>query len=212
MASRPPRRADAQRNYERLLVAAETVLNTHGAGASLDDVAKAAGVGNATLYRHFATRERLIEAVYDQRIRMLCDAAGKQAASQEPGEALVGWLREVVVHVTESRVLGEAFMAAYEGPAGVEPPQIAAWHRAVHEAAAPLLAAAQDTGAIRPDLGVVEMVALTTAVARAGNPAQAGAFLDLLLEGIIPRRAGTPATTSGDAPHRNGGHDPPLEL
>ncbi|GAA5770805.1 hypothetical protein Aros01_07333 [Streptosporangium roseum] len=188
MTSRPPRRADAQRNYERLLVAAETVLNTHGAGASLDDIAKAAGVGNATLYRHFATREKLIEAVYDQRIRTLCDVAGKQAASEEPGKALLGWLREVVAHITESRVLGEAFMAAYEGPADVEPPQIAAWHRAVREAAAPLLAAAQDTGAIRPDLGVVEMMALTTAVARAGNPAQAGGFLDLLLEGIIPRR------------------------
>jgi hypothetical protein len=75
------------------------------------------------------------------------------------------------------------------------PAQIGVWHRAVQEAAAPLLAAAQDTGAIRPDLGVVEMMALTTAVARAGNPARAGAFLDLLLEGIIPRRENR--TTSG---------------
>ncbi|NUO98692.1 MAG: TetR/AcrR family transcriptional regulator [Nonomuraea sp.] len=188
MASGPPRRADAQRNYERLLVAAEAVLDKQGAGASLDDVAKAAGVGNATLYRHFPTRERLIEAVYDQRIRMLCDATRQWAAAAEPGEALIGWLRQVVVHITESRVLGEAFMAAYQGPADVEPPQIALWHRAVQEAAAPLLAAAQDAGAIRPDLGVVEMMALTTAVARAGDPAQADAFLDLLLEGIVPRR------------------------
>lgn len=188
VASQPPRRADAQRNYERLLVAAETVLNAYGAGASLDDIAKAAGVGNATLYRHFATRERLIEAVYDQRIRMLCDAAGKQAAAQEPGRALIGWLREVVVHITESRVLGEAFRATYQGPADVEPPQIAVWHRSIQEAAAPLLAAAQAAGAIRPDLGVMEMMALTTAVARAGHPAQADGFLDLLLEGIVPRR------------------------
>jgi AcrR family transcriptional regulator len=149
----------------------------------------AAGVGNATLYRHFPTREKLIEAVYDQRIRTLCDAAAELAASQEPGNALLGWLREVVVHLTENRVLGEAFMAAYQGPADTEPPQITAWHRAVREAAAPLLAAAQDAGTIRPDLDVAEVVALTTAVARAGNPAQGGHFLDVLLEGIIPRGA-----------------------
>lgn len=187
MTSQPPRRADARRNYERLLAAAETVLNAQGAGASLDDIAKVAGVGNATLYRHFPTRERLIEAVYDQRVRTLCDATEKWAAARRPGEALVGWLREVVVHITESRVLGEAFMAAYQGPADVEPPQITAWHRSVHEAAAPLLAAAQEAGAVRPDLGVVELVALTTAVARAGTPEQAAGFLDLLLEGIVPR-------------------------
>jgi AcrR family transcriptional regulator len=187
MTSRPPRRADAQRNYERLLATAETALDAHGVNASLDDIAKAAGVGNATLYRHFPTREKLIEAVYDQRIRTLCDAAGELAASREPGEALLGWLRAVVVHLTESQVLGDAFMAAYQGPADVEPRQIVEWHRAVREAAVPLLTAAQDAGAVRSDLGVMELMALTTAVARAGNPAQAGRFLDVLLEGIVPR-------------------------
>jgi AcrR family transcriptional regulator len=187
MTSRPPRRADAQRNYERLLATAETALDAHGVNASLDDIAKAAGVGNATLYRHFPTREKLIEAVYDQRIRTLCDAAGELATSREPGEALLGWLRAVVVHLTESQVLGDAFMAAYQGPAGVEPQQIVEWHRAVREAAVPLLTAAQDAGAVRSDLGVMELMALTTAVARAGNPAQAGRFLDVLLEGIVPR-------------------------
>lgn len=187
MASRTPRRADAERNYTRLLAAAETALNAHGANASLDDIAKAAGVGNATLYRHFPTREKLIEAVYDQRIQTLCAAADELAASREPGEALLGWLRTMVAHITESRVLSEAFMAAYQGPPDAEPPQMAAWHRAVYKAAVPLLTAAQDAGAVRPDLGVVEMMALTSAVARAGNPAQAAHFLDVLLEGIIPR-------------------------
>jgi AcrR family transcriptional regulator len=187
MTSRPPRRADAQRNYERLLAAAETALNAHGVSASLDDIAKAAGVGNATLYRHFPTREKLIEAVYDHRIRTLCAAAREVSATQEPARALHDWLRAVVVHITESRVLADAFMAAQQGPADAEPPQIAAWHGAVREAALPLLTAAQDAGAARPDLDVAEMMALTTAVARAGNPAHAGRFLDILLEGFIPR-------------------------
>jgi AcrR family transcriptional regulator len=187
MASRPPRRADAQRNYERLLAAAETALNAQGANASLDEIAKAAGVGNATLYRHFPTRESLIEAVYDQRIRTLCAAPLELAAAQEPGRALLEWLRTVVVHITESRLLGEAFMAAYQGPDDTEPPQITAWHHSIELAARPLLAAAQDAGAVRHDLGVTELMALTTAVARAGNPAQAGHYLDFLLEGIVPR-------------------------
>jgi AcrR family transcriptional regulator len=187
MTPRSLRRADAQRNYERLLAAAETALNAHGAGASLDDIAKAAGVGNATLYRHFPTREQLIEAVYDHRIQALCDAAREQATAQEAAGALHRWLRAVVVHITESRVLADAFMAAYQGPADAEPPQVAAWHDAVREAALPLLTAAQDAGGARPDLNVAELMALTTAVARAGNPEQAGRFLDMLLEGITPR-------------------------
>lgn len=187
MTSRSPRRADAQRNRERLLAAAEAVLDERGVTASLDDIAKAAAVGNATLYRHFPSREKLIEAVYDQRIRALCASADDLAASREPGEALLAWLRDVVAHITESRVLGEAFTAACEGPGDTEPPQIAAWHRAVHQAAAPLLGAAQDAGTVRSDLDVIELLALTTAVARAGNPAQANRFLDVLLDGVVPR-------------------------
>jgi AcrR family transcriptional regulator len=181
------RRADAQRNYDRLLAAAETVLNADGVSASLDEIAKAAGVGNATLYRHFPTREKLIEAVFDERIRMLCAAAGESVETRGPAAALRQWLRAVATHVTESRVLADAFTAAYEGPADIEPPQVTAWHRAVYNAAHPLLSAAQDVGAIRGDLDVVELMSLTTAVARAGDPGQAGRFLDMLLEGIVPR-------------------------
>ena len=171
------------------MAAAETALNAHGASASLDDIAKAAGVGNATLYRHFPTRAKLIEAVYDQRIRTLCAMAAELSQAQEQARALHEWLHAVVAHITESRVLAEAFTAAYDGPAGAEPPQVAAWHNAIFDAALPLLTAAHSAGAIRPDLDLMELMALTAAVARAGDPAQAGRFLDVLLEGIIPRPA-----------------------
>ncbi|MBB5916488.1 AcrR family transcriptional regulator [Nocardia transvalensis] len=185
MTSPPLRRADAQRNRERLLSAAAAVLDERGVHASLDDIAKAAGVGNATLYRHFSSREKLVEAVYDQRIRTLCDSAGHLGAAREPGAALVAWLREMVVHITESRVLGEAVTAGYEGD--IEPPQVAAWHRAIYQAAAPLVAAAQEAGTIRRDLGTMELLALTTAVARAGDPSQAVHFFEVLLDGVVPR-------------------------
>ena len=190
MTTPAPRRADAQRNRDRLLAAAETALNYHGASASLDEIAKAAGVGNATLYRHFPTRAKLIEAVYDQRIQTLCATAGELAEAREPASALREWLHAVVAHITDSRVLADAFTVAYDAPVGAEPPQVAAWHRAIYAAALPLVEAAQNAGAIRRDLNVVELLALTTAVARAGDPAQPGRFLGVLLEGVIPRPAG----------------------
>lgn len=200
MMSPAPRRADAQRNYERLLAAAETALNADGAGASLDEIAKAAGVGNATLYRHFPTRGKLIEAVFDQRFLMLCAAASALTERQDPGAALKTWLRDVTRHITDSRLLADAFMDAYDGPPGTEPPQIAAWHRAVYDAALPLLTAAQQAGAVRGDLDVTELMALTTAVARAGDPADAGRFLDMLLEGITPREAASGSQGRRDLP------------
>jgi len=187
MTSRVPQRADAQRNRERLLAAAETAFNAQGAGAALDDIAKAAGVGNATLYRHFPTRAKLIEAVYDQRIAELCAAAAELAQSAAPARALHEWLSAVVAHVTDRRVLADAFLAAYEGPADIEPPQVAAWHNAIFDAGRPLLAAAQDAGTARQDLDIAELLALVTGVARAGSAAQAERFLSVLLEGITPR-------------------------
>jgi AcrR family transcriptional regulator len=186
MPSRVPQRADAQRNRVRLLTAAETAFNAQGAGASLDDIAKAAGVGNATLYRHFPTRAKLLEAVYDQRIADLC-AAAELAQPVDPARALREWLRAVVAHVTDRRVLTDAFLAAHEGPADIEPPQFTAWHKALFDAGRPLLAAAQAAGTARRDLDIAELLALVTGVARAGSPAQAERFLSVLLEGITPR-------------------------
>jgi AcrR family transcriptional regulator len=182
-----PRRADAQRNRDRLLAAAQTALNTHGADASLDDIAKAAGVGNATLYRHFPTRAALIEAVYDHRIAALCALATELSRTREPGRALHEWLQALVAHITEDRVLAEAFMATRDHSGGADPPQIAAWHAAIYDAAAPLLSAARGAGTIRADLDFMELMALAAAVGRAADPARAGRFLDILLEGISPR-------------------------
>ena len=187
MTPRAQQRADAQRNRDRLLAAAETALNAQGADASLDDIAKAAGVGNATLYRHFPTRAMLIEAVYDQRIAALCALATELSRTREPGQALHEWLRALVVHITDSRVLAEALMAAHDDSGGADPPQTAAWHTTIFDAAGPLLSSARSAGAIRPDLDFMELMALTAAVARAADPARAGRFLDILIEGIAPR-------------------------
>ena len=101
--------------------------DAHGAGASLDDIARAAGVGNATLYRHFPTRATLLEAVYDQRIAELCAAAAEFADPAAPARALREWLRAVVAHVTDRRVLTDAFLAAYQAAAGAAVPGLRLW-------------------------------------------------------------------------------------
>src|ERR1700685_687085 len=90
-----PTRADARRTYENLLPAARDEFAEEGTGATLEDVARRAGVGIGTLYRHFPTRQDLLEAVYLDEVQAICDSAEKYA-DQPPLEALTGWLREFV--------------------------------------------------------------------------------------------------------------------
>src|SRR5918997_3877226 len=91
-----PLRADARRNYERLLTAARAAFDEHGADASLDGIARRAGVGIGTLYRHFPTRSDLLAAVLRDEIEALSAAAERLLTSQAPGDALINWLRAVV--------------------------------------------------------------------------------------------------------------------
>src|SRR6266542_3482452 len=91
-------RADARRNYGRLLAAADAAFTEHGAEASLEDIARRAGVGIGTLYRHFPTRMALLEAVYLDRVRVLCARADELRQTRSAGDALDGWLRALAAH------------------------------------------------------------------------------------------------------------------
>ncbi len=92
-------RADAERNRERILEVAKEVFTRDGAAASLDDIARRAGIGNATLYRHFPTRDDLIEAVYRSEVEKLAAAEKRFAASMQPIEALRAWMLLFIDHV-----------------------------------------------------------------------------------------------------------------
>src|SRR3954466_11725622 len=87
-----PKRADARRNYDRIVAAAKDAVAAHGAEAPLDDIARTAGVGPGTLYRHFPTRPALIEAVYREYISGMADLAYELAERFPPGEALERWM------------------------------------------------------------------------------------------------------------------------
>ena len=105
-------RADAERNRQRLLDAARSAFTAHGTSASLEEVARLAGVGIGTLYRHFPNRNDLLVEVYRQEMSRLYEAARELAASQPPLEALRRWLLLFVDHLSDNIVLGEAVKAS----------------------------------------------------------------------------------------------------
>ncbi|MGN5377304.1 TetR/AcrR family transcriptional regulator [Streptomyces lasalocidi] len=158
---RSARRVDARRNREKLLAAADEVLTAHGPYAPLDEIAKRAGVGNATLYRHFPTRQALLEAIYWTEVEAL-QAAGKELEeASDPAEALVSWLRAFIRHATAKRGLASALVAVVDDD---DSPLLAACHDAIRSAGRPLFERAQRVGAIRPDITLDELLILVTGI------------------------------------------------
>ncbi|MFF9766708.1 TetR/AcrR family transcriptional regulator [Streptomyces sp. NPDC014636] len=183
-----PMRADARRNYERLLKVAAEAFAEHGENASLDDIAKRAGVGSGTLYRHFPTRQALLEAAYVERIEALGARADELAKELPPGEALGEWLHELAVGTLQVRgmkaLLGSAVT---DGGAAA----LTACATTVKGAVARLVEAAQEAGVLRADVEPIEVLRLAHGVASAAELAGAGErevrrYLTLLTEGIRP--------------------------
>lgn len=109
-------RTDAQRNRERILGAAKAEFTRHGANASLDEIARVAGVGPGTLYRHFPTRDALIEAVYQSEVEKIA-AAGRRLSEQNPPlEALRAWMLLFVDHIAAKLIIAPALNSIVGGP------------------------------------------------------------------------------------------------
>src|SRR5882724_3525916 len=117
-APRKPR-ADAERNRDRVLEVAKKAFTRSGADASLDDIAKQAGVGAGTLYRHFPSREALIEAVYRSEVEKLAAAERNFAGTMPPMEALRAWMLLFVDLIATKRIIAPALNTIAGGPAKV---------------------------------------------------------------------------------------------
>src|SRR5713226_9396130 len=115
-AQRKPR-VDAQRNRERILEVAKDAFARSGAGTSLDDIAKQAGVGAGTLYRHFPTRDALLEAVYRTEVEKLAAAEPKLAQALSPIEALRAWMLLFVDYIAAKQIIAPALNTFVGGPA-----------------------------------------------------------------------------------------------
>jgi AcrR family transcriptional regulator len=158
-------RADARRNHDLLLAAAKEVFAERGADAPLDDVARRAGVGNATMYRHFPTREELVIAVYSDEVTALCEQGEALLREEAPGDALFGWLGAFIAHVATKRGLA---LALTDDRAGRRSALFDRWHEAMHATASALLARAQRAGAVRAELDVADLLALANGIALTG--------------------------------------------
>lgn len=180
---RRPLRADAQRNHEALLAAAKDLFATAGADAPLEELAKRAGVGRGTLYRHFPTREHLFVAIMQERVDLLADRARELLAEPDPWPALVEWLDLYDRSAREYRGMS---MRVAEGMAEDGSP--------VATACAPMKAAfltlfdkAHTSGAVRPDIGALQLLTLISSLPKdpvSGTTARE--YLDIVLRGIRP--------------------------
>lgn len=163
-----PMRADARRNYERLLAEAKSTFAEQGADASLEEVARRAGVGIGTLYRHFPTREALLEALLRDRFDALCRQAQELLTADPPDEAMVTWLRALLEHAGTYRGLTAAMLSTLNDP---ESELYASCH-AMRDAAAKLFERARRAGLVRPEVSGEDLFLLAHAAAWAGEQVQ----------------------------------------
>jgi AcrR family transcriptional regulator len=188
-ASARPLRADAQRNRDRLLEAAVSAFSREGPDATLDAIAKDAGVGIGTLYRHFPTREALVEAAYRNELARLCDAVSDLLRAMPPDDATRAWMDRFVDYMTTKRGMADVLRAVIASGGN---PFAQSRDRLVGAITA-LLQAAAAAGTIRPDIEPADVLASLSGVSlAAGEPAQrdqARRLLDLLMDGLRYRAA-----------------------
>jgi AcrR family transcriptional regulator len=185
-----PVRADARRNRERLLEAAVRAFASDGADATLEAIAKTAGVGIGTLYRHFPTRDALVEAAYRQELAHLCDAVPGLLRSLPPDEATRAWMDRFIDYMTTKRYMAGALQAVIAS--GGDP--YAESRARLIAAITTLLTAGISAGTIRADVEPNDvLLALSGVSLAAGAPdqrEQAGRLLDLLVDGLRHHASG----------------------
>jgi AcrR family transcriptional regulator len=179
-------RSDAQRNRERVLEAAKEAFTRAGANASLDDIAKDAGVGAGTLYRHFPTRDALIEAVYRTEVGKLAAAERKFAEAMPPIEALRAWMLLFVDYIAAKQIIAPALNTFVGGPSKLYEGSRAQIQGAIDG----LVKRAINSGDIRKDLDPFDLLRALIGVANVASspdwPQSAKRLVDILITGSRP--------------------------
>jgi AcrR family transcriptional regulator len=179
-------RADAQRNRDRILRVAHDAFATDGPGVPIDDIARRAGVGAGTVYRHFPTKDSLFEAVVVAAAEPILARAEELGEARDPGAAFFTFLAYLIEQRVEHRGLAEASAGPDIDPASLT--ELSRLDRRILDAMLRLLTRAQASGAVRGDLRLVDVKALVTgAVAMRRELDDAERVLGLLMEGVRPR-------------------------
>jgi AcrR family transcriptional regulator len=180
-----PRRADARRNYSRLLSAADDAFARDGVGASLEGIAKAAGVAIGTLYSHFPTRDDLLARLISDRMQQLADLGRQLLNAPDADEALLQWLNEFGTGAAAYQGLPESVIRTLRDTDSA----LSSSCEAMERTCAALLSRAQTLGSTRTDLAATDLLAITAALAAAatahGHPTSQ--FVEVLTTGLHSR-------------------------
>ncbi|MER5599116.1 helix-turn-helix domain-containing protein [Streptomyces sp. NPDC002265] len=182
VAAQRPHRKDAARNFDALLAAAREAFAEHGSEASLEDIARRANVGIATLYRNFPTRRALFESVYADEVNELCRVATEVVDELEPWEALTAWLNRFAGYLVTKRAVREALEDESE--------IFLACRDSMYAAGGPLFERAQRAGAARPDMDFGDLLRLIAGITATSfvDDAQRARVLAIALDGVRAAR------------------------
>jgi AcrR family transcriptional regulator len=179
-------RTDALRNRERILEVAKAAFTREGANASLEEIAKQAGVGAGTLYRHFPTRDVLIEGVYRNEVEKLVGAAARFAETMSPIEALRSWMLLLVDYIAAKHIIAPALNSIVGGPSKLYEGSRSTIHDAIDE----LVKRAKKSGDLRRDLDAYDLLRALIGVSHVGSGADwqqsARRLVDILIAGSRP--------------------------
>lgn len=181
-----PMRADAKRNYDKILATARIVFTERGTDSSLDEIAKRAGVGPGTLYRHFPTREALVDALMkDWTDRVVADAEAAVATGEPAREMLLGWFGNFIGHITLHRGAATKICAAMDDPASPMYRKC----RVMGEANRRVLEHLDATGELRPGVDAANVMRLVSGVASVADTSHAELdvrpMLEVVVDGIV---------------------------
>ena len=179
-----PKRADARRNYDAIIASAREAFAEGGAATSLEEIARRTGVGIGTLYRHFPTRQALLEAVYVGEVEELCASVG-DLDGMEPWDALVAWLHRFVDYLATKQALAHELFEYVDR----EAPIFQSCRTALYAAGGPLLERAQQADQVRADTSLSEIIQMVGGIAKiqATEPGQIDHILRIALDGLRHR-------------------------
>jgi AcrR family transcriptional regulator len=176
-----PKRADARRNYEKVLTAAREAFAEGGESTALEEIARRAGVGIGTLYRHFPNRQALLEALYVNEVEEVCHSAA-QLDEADPWEALSAWFESLIAYLATKRALADQLLHYLD----LDAPLFQNCRASLYAAGEPLLQRAQEAGAVRPDVEFSQVMQMVMGITKvpASDPGQTEHILRIALDGL----------------------------